>query len=46
MAMGVRKGDHALAAQLSAALARDKAGLTTILTQFGVKLYKPPDGGT
>jgi mxaJ protein len=43
MAMGVRKGNTALAAQLNAVIARGKPRLTAILTRYGVRLYKPTD---
>jgi mxaJ protein len=45
MAMGVRKGNTALAAQLNAVISRNKPDLTAILTHYGVKLYKSDGPG-
>ncbi len=43
MAMGVKKGNTTLAAQLNSVISRTKPGLTAILTHYGVRLYKPTD---
>ncbi len=40
MAMGVKKGNIGLAAVLNSVISKDKPALTSILTQYGVKLYK------
>jgi mxaJ protein len=45
MAMGVKKGNTALAAQLNSVISRSKPDLTAILTRYGVKLYKPEGPG-
>jgi mxaJ protein len=45
MAMGVKKGNDALAAQLNSVIAKKKPELTSILTHYGVKLYKPDNPG-
>ena len=45
MAMGVKKGNTALAAQLNSVISRNKPDLTAILTRYGVKLYKPESPG-
>jgi mxaJ protein len=39
MSMGVRQGDKSLRKQLDEVIARRQAELSSILTQFGVKLY-------
>jgi mxaJ protein len=43
MAMGVRRGNTALAAQLNSVISRGKPDLTAILTHYGVRLYKSGD---
>jgi ABC-type amino acid transport substrate-binding protein len=43
MAMGVRKGNTALASELNSVIAHSKPDLTAILTHYGIKLYKPSD---
>jgi mxaJ protein len=40
MAMGVKKGNIALANELNSVISKNKRKLTSILTQYGVKLYK------
>ncbi len=42
MSMGVRKHDTALQAELNQAIASNKAQITAVLTQYGVKLYPDP----
>jgi mxaJ protein len=45
MAMGVKKGNTALAAELNSVIAHDKSALTGILAQYNVKLYKSDSPG-
>lgn len=41
MSIGVRQGNESLQKQLDAVIARHQTELTSILTQYGVKLYTP-----
>lgn len=45
MAMGVKKGNTALANELNAVIARDKPNLTSILAHYNVKLYPSDSPG-
>lgn len=44
MSMGVREGDESLKQRLDDIIQKHQADLTSILTQYGVKLYAPAQG--